>query len=90
MARHHIHDPCFTARLTAYAVADAASLYVTLINKEFGPDRRVAAASLFLHGFTGKQASLKTRDKAAVQRIYSAKNESLQQPANRPRVFNGR
>lgn len=30
---------------------------------------------------TGKQTSLKTRDKAAAQRIFNAKNESHQQPA---------
>jgi integrase len=30
---------------------------------------------------TGKQASLKTRDKPAAQRIFNAKNESYQQPA---------
>ncbi len=30
---------------------------------------------------TGKQASLRTRDKAAVQRIFHTKNESHQQPA---------
>ncbi len=38
--------------LTTYAVADATNLYVTLINKEFGPGRREAAASLLLHGFS--------------------------------------
>jgi hypothetical protein len=38
--------------LTAYAVADTTNLYVTLINKEFGPGRRAAAASLLLHGFS--------------------------------------
>jgi len=38
--------------LTAYAVADATNLYVTLINKEFGPNGRAAAASLALHGFS--------------------------------------
>ena len=30
---------------------------------------------------SGKQASLKTRDKVAAQRIFNAKNESHQQPA---------
>lgn len=30
---------------------------------------------------TGKQASLKTRDKAAAQRLFNAKNEAHQQPA---------
>jgi hypothetical protein len=38
--------------LTAYAVADATNLYVTLINKEFGTSGRPAAASLLLHGFS--------------------------------------
>jgi hypothetical protein len=43
----------------------------------------VATASiLFIEDrVTRKQASLQTRDKAAAQRIFNAKNESHQQPA---------
>jgi hypothetical protein len=38
--------------LTAYAVGDATNLYVTLINKEFGPSGRAAGVSLVLYGFS--------------------------------------
>lgn len=43
--RHHLN-------LTAYAVADPASLYVTLINKEYGPRGRDAAVEIKLTGFS--------------------------------------
>lgn len=38
--------------LTAYAVANATDLYVTLINKEYGPEGRNAVVDVELNGFT--------------------------------------
>ncbi len=43
--------------LTAYAVADPANLYVTLINKEYGSGERNAAVALQLNGFEQGSAS---------------------------------
>jgi hypothetical protein len=37
--------------LTAYAVADPTNLFVTLINKEYGPEGRDTAANIKLNGF---------------------------------------
>ncbi len=42
--------------LTAYAVADLTSLYVTLINKEYGDSGRNAVVTLLLKGFSSGAA----------------------------------
>jgi hypothetical protein len=58
-----------------------------LINHEEHYETTVSSVSAQQRHFfiedtvNGKQASLKTRDKAAAQRIFNAKNESHQQPA---------
>jgi len=55
-----------------------------LINHEEHCEAKVSSVSAEQRHFfiedrtTGKQASLKTRDKAAAQRIFNAKNESYQ------------
>jgi len=44
--------------LTAYAVRDTHDLYVTLINKEYGPDAQNAAITISASGITGRAAAM--------------------------------
>lgn len=44
--------------LTAYAVTDSTNLYVTLINKEYGPAARNATVTLRLNGFSSGRVAM--------------------------------
>lgn len=44
--------------LTAYAIADATNLFVTLINKEYGAEGREAVADIKLNGFGSGAAAI--------------------------------